>query len=812
MKIFKKILSLTLALSLLAVLLIPVTAASITAGQSQSVTVVNDETPVVLSFSPAQSGYYVFYSSNSRGCDPYGYIMDGNKELLAEGDDTEDGMDFSISCYMTAGNTYYLAATCYAGSAKYTVQIDRLPSPSAMDFDQNSYTGSIGSTLYPEIYFTPMDSAQEEISFSSSNENVVRIGEDGEFCLGVPGTATVTATSFSGLTATCTVTVAPPQSIALNTPWTLDAAFGEQYLQFTAPTDGWYGVHSEGDEIDPWVEVLDAGLEGLIDDDETLPGSNFFAPVYLKAGQLCYFCLGANNSSGTAQVTLEKLSAANAVTLPQDKLTGYSDTVCWLTPMYAPAISIPEKLTWKSSDETVVCADSTGLISFLKPGNAVITVTSETGKTDTIAVTVLSSPSGTGLLDWGICGPNLQWQLNTAGTLTITGSGDMYDLYNNPCHWEQYADRITRVVFPNTITGIGYGAFLSCEKLTEVTLPDSVRRIGGSAFSNCYSLTRVTLPAQLESLGSETFDYCVSLSQVNLPQTLKRLPGSAFRGCSSLSQITLPGSLISIGDEAFAGCSIKTIDLPQGLKTIGYSAFSGTWLTQITLPEGLTQLRDYAFVNCCLEELTVPASVTKLGCGFVTGNPVHTIRFLGNAPVFDPYALDYLEATAYYPAANRTWTEEIRQNYGGSINWTAEGNPGVTLSGSAEADVTMTLSLSTEVLETVTVENGSYTFTNLLPGTYTLTATALNHVTRSYTITVENRDLTQAVILHLIGDVDGNGKVNIGDVAKINAHIKGTALLTDPYTLECANVNAGKLNVGDSATLYGHIRGTKKLY
>ena len=810
MYIIKKLLSFGLVLALLATLLLPVQAATISIGQPQSVTVVDDETPAVLQFTPTVSGYYVFYSFHSKSSDPSGYIMDDNKELLAQGDDTEAGMDFSISCYMTAGKTYYLAATCYSGSAQYTVQVDRLPSPTAMQFDQNNYTGAMGKSLYPEIIFSPADCAREAVTFSTSNEQVVRITEDGTFVLGIPGTATVTATSFTGLTAICTVTVTPPQSLALNTPWTLDATLGEQYLQFTAPADGWYGIVSEGDEIDPWVEVLDAGLEGLTEDDERLPGDNFFAPVYLQAGQLCYFCLNTNNSSGTAQVTLKSLTSANTITLP-DQLTGYSDTVCWLSPVYTPAVAIPEALNWTSSDETVVCVDSTGLVSFRNPGKAQITVTSETGKTDTVTVTVLPAPTDANLLDWGICGDNLQWRLTTSGTLTVTGSGDMYDLYNNPCHWDQYASQITQVLLPNTLTSIGYGAFLDCLKLTELRIPDSVRRIGGSAFSNCYALTQVTLPGQLEYLGPEVFDYCVSLSHILLPQSLKRLPNAVFRGCSALQQITLPGSLASIGDEAFADCAIPSIALPDSLKTIGFSAFSGAGLTQITLPDGLAELRDYAFVNCNLEELTIPASVTKLGCGFVTGNPIHTLRFLGNAPVFDSYALDYLTATAFYPAANRTWTEQILQNYGGSIQWTAEGNPGVTLSGSVKAGVSLTLSLGTEVLE-ITAEAGSYTFLNLLPGTYTLTATAQNHVPHSYTITIEEQDLTQDVTLHLIGDIDGNGKVNIGDVAKINAHIKGTSLLTDPYALECANINGGKLNIGDSAALYSHIRGTKKLY
>lgn len=812
MKITKKLLSLTLALSLLTGLLIPVSAAQITVGQPQSVTVVDDETPAILQFIPTKSGYYHFYSYNSQGCDPYGYIMDADKELLTEGDDTENGMDFSISCYMTAGSTYYLAATCYSGSAQYTVQIEALLSPTSMTFDRDSYVGSICGYLYPQILFYPLNSAQEEVTLSSSNEKVVRIGEFGDLYLGIPGTATVTATSLSGLTATCTVTVEVPPALPLDTPWTFDAALGEQYLSFTAPSEGWYGIRSEGDEIDPWIEVLDTSLEGLVQDDETLPGDNFFAPVYLKAGQLCYIGLHSNNNTGTAQVILEKLSAPTGIDLPDDRITGYPDTVCWITPVYAPQISIPETLTWKSSNEDVVYVDQLGYVSFLEPGNAVITVTSESGKTDSVAVTVLPSPTGTNLTDWGICGPNLQWQLTNTGTLTITGSGDMYPLYNNDSHWDDHSEQITNVVFPNTVTSIGYGAFLFCTELTEIELPDSVRSVGGSAFSNCYALTRVKLPAQLDSLGAYVFDYCVALEQVNLPEGLKRLPLATFRSCSSLTQITLPKSLVSIDDQSFAGCPIEAIDLPEGLKTIGFGAFSATALTEIALPEGLTELRDYALVNCFLEELTLPSTVTKLGCGFVSGNELHTLRFLGDAPEFDEYALDFLEITAYYPAGNRTWTEDVRQNYGGTVTWEPEGNPGVTLNGSINTDATLTLSLEGEIIETLTATNGSYTFFGLQPGTYTLTATAQNYVTRTYTITVVDKDLTQEVKLHLIGDVDGNGKVNIGDVAKINAHIKGTALLTDAYMLECANVNGGKLNIGDSASLYSHIRGTKKLY
>ena len=811
MKVTKTLLCFILALSLMTGLLIPTMAASITLGQAQAV-VVNDETPAILQFIPTKSGYYGFYSYNSLGYDPYGYIMDGAQNLLVQGDDTEDSMDFFMSCYMTAGDTYYLAATCYSGGATYTVQIKELSAPTSLTFDRSTYAGSIGTCLYPQLTFYPLDSAQEDVTFASSNEKVVQIDDYGDFFLGMPGTATVTATSASGLTATCTVTVEMPEALALDTPWTLDAALGEQYLRFTAPTAGWYGIHSEGDEIDPAVEILSANLEGITNDEDTLPDNNFFAPVYLEANQLCYFSFRAYNNTGTAQVTLQKLSAATNIDLSTDKLTGYVDTVCWLNTVSEPQVSIPETLTWHSSNEDVVYVDDTGSVSFLQPGNAVITVTSETGKTDRVNVTVLSAPTGSDITAWGNCGPNLQWQLNTSGVLTVTGSGEMYDLYDNGAHWDDYSSQIKKAVLPDGLTSIGYGAFMYCYNMTEVNVPDSVRRIGNAAFSYCSSLSRITLSNNLESLGMLAFEGCSGLKEILLPEGLKRLSYGAFMYCSSLTTVTLPNTLISIGDQAFSDCPIEQIQLPGTLKTLGYGAFASTGLTEITLPEGLTELRDYALVNCFLEKLTVPSTVTKLGCSFVSGNELNTLHFLGNAPVFDKYALDTLEITAYYPAGNRTWTEEVRHNYGGTVTWIPEGNPGVTLSGTVKAGASLTLSLEAEVLKTVHAETGDYTFDGLLPGVYTLTATATNHVTRTYTLTVADQPLTQDVTIHLIGDIDGNGKVNIGDVAKLNGHIKGTAPLTDEYILECANVNGGKLNIGDTASLYGHIRGTKKLY
>ena len=143
---------------------------------------------------------------------------------------------------------------------------------------------------------------------------------------------------------------------------------------------------------------------------------------------------------------------------------------------------------------------------------------------------------------------------------------------------------------------------------------------------------------------------------------------------------------------------------------------------------------------------------------------------------------------------------------------------GVTVSGAvvsgAEGDVTIELIAEGEVVASVTAagKEGTYSIVDVAAGTYTLKVSQANHVAREYTITVEAEDIAQDVKIHLIGDIDGNGKINMGDVSKLNAHLKGTNPLTDEYMILCANVNGGKLNMGDTASLYSHIKGTKLLY
>jgi hypothetical protein len=103
-----------------------------------------------------------------------------------------------------------------------------------------------------------------------------------------------------------------------------------------------------------------------------------------------------------------------------------------------------------------------------------------------------------------------------------------------------------------------------------------------------------------------------------------------------------------------------------------------TKLETIILPESLTEIGDYTFADAVgLKEITIPAGVTTLGSwAFRDCTSLEKVIFKGNAPGrISNNAFENVVAAAYYPAGNETWTEEMRQNYGGTLTW-SDGCPG----------------------------------------------------------------------------------------------------------------------------------------
>ena len=225
----------------------------------------------------------------------------------------------------------------------------------------------------------------------------------------------------------------------------------------------------------------------------------------------------------------------------------------------------------------------------------------------------------------GNCGDNLTWNLNSAGRLTISGTGVMWDY-----EWCQDGDvvyssapwgnlNVTNLVLEEGITRIGACAFLDCATIEgKLNLPSTLQEIGDTAFSGCYRLYgTLNIPSGVKEIGDCAFQGCYGLTgTLNLPKSLTYIGEATFNGCSGLTgTLVIPGNVLNIGDWAFRDCSgfIGKMVIPGKVAVIGEYAFAGcTGIEEVTIPLSVLIIEAGAFADC-----------TSLSDVYYTGDRAH---------------------------------------------------------------------------------------------------------------------------------------------------------------------------------------------
>lgn len=320
----------------------------------------------------------------------------------------------------------------------------------------------------------------------------------------------------------------------------------------------------------------------------------------------------------------------------------------------------------------------------------------------------------------GTCGPNLRWSYDSAtATMTITGTGEMTEFLTDtskPIPWKGLEFETRNLIVEHGVTTLGTYAFQNFGELVSVKLPDSLVKIGERTFEGCYALREIDLPDGIKTIGNYAFENS-GLTSVRIPESVTTLNSGVFLNCESLQNVMFHDDLEVIGMEAFWGCHALTrVDLPDSLILLGRYSFAGTGLTSITIPDqvisihpfcfdscdkltevvmgsGIKEIGEYAFQACTsLKEIELPEKLEYIGdCAFrwcpltsvviprfvnefgssvfSDGEVPMQIKFTGRAPVFAADSFLYLTADVSYPEGYASWTEDVRQNYEGTINW-----------------------------------------------------------------------------------------------------------------------------------------------
>lgn len=388
-------------------------------------------------------------------------------------------------------------------------------------------------------------------------------------------------------------------------------------------------------------------------------------------------------------------------------------------------------------------------------------------------------------------------------------------------------ERLINVTVPETVTDIGYYSFSKCTNLSNVTLSDGLQRIDDRAFLECTALEEITIPESVTEIGAYAFAAC-GLTSFTVPESITEIGNGLFSDCTNLTTVNIHDGVNEIGWAAFTRCSsLTTVTIPEGVTKIQSGLFEGCIsLTAITIPDTVTSIGDCAFDGCIrLTSVTIPEGVTEVWFGAFQDSGLRLVTFLGSAPECGNDIFENVTANVYYPA-DETWTEEMKQDYRGTLTWIGYDpetqSPGelshvcydndeddfcdrcgkdfrhecISEDGNAFCDICYQY-----VEHTCADKNGDWYCD--------LCYRFIEHecISKDGDFFCDICGETIVVQDVLVGDVTGDGQINMGDVAQLYAYVRAFGLIMDNELAAADITGNGLINMGDVAKLYDQIRG-----
>lgn len=126
---------------------------------------------------------------------------------------------------------------------------------------------------------------------------------------------------------------------------------------------------------------------------------------------------------------------------------------------------------------------------------------------------------------------------------------------------------------PDTVEEIGDHAFEECNYLKTVSLPQSLKKIGAYAFYCCSELEYINIPSSLSEIELYSFGG-TALKNLRIPGSVAVIGVGAFSSCKKLNDLEIEEGVKYIGPHAFSSCdALESVTLPRSLTELHYNAF-----------------------------------------------------------------------------------------------------------------------------------------------------------------------------------------------------------------------------------------------
>ena len=226
---------------------------------------------------------------------------------------------------------------------------------------------------------------------------------------------------------------------------------------------------------------------------------------------------------------------------------------------------------------------------------------------------------------------DFDWEIDSEGTMTVTGSGRMPDRGGGnhaQSLWEDRKETIKAVRIGEGITEVGLRAFEGCTNLREVYLPSTLTRVRAYAFRACTALKTV-------EAGDKEFRYLYEKKE-------EKEQGAESAENLITESVEEAAQRVVFGDKAFYGTpwaaehfgvlycrdgilytcfsDQESIRIPEGVHTIAMLAFRDVRAKVLILPESLDKIEDYAFTGAQFERVYVPHEKERIWIGKYEGS------------------------------------------------------------------------------------------------------------------------------------------------------------------------------------------------
>ena len=453
-----------------------------------------------------------------------------------------------------------------------------------------------------EVKFTPELADNKTLKWTSDNEDIATVTQEGVVTGVNVGSANITATTTDGteLSATCKVTV-NPVTINLSTN-TVNLQKGSEYVEQTAT------ILPENYEHKDVVWTTSGNGVASVDKDghitankpgvDTLRCSlSYDSHIYSECrvivyednvvyvGGLYYLLKGMTDENREATVT--SIYGGKNTSLDAKNVAQY----------YSGTINIPETIIYDGNKYTV-----------RKVGSYAFNCQNEL-QSIYIPRTVTEVE------------PHAAIKAEKLNRVNVADESELVNIGEESFKW---CTGLKRFTFDGTslkMNSIDKAAFRECTALERFTWMGNttVKTIGHSAFYDCPALEKVLWngKSELKTIQDYAFFKCISLNNFEMPNTTLSVGNSSFRYNASLTNIHLSTSLNYIDEYAYGECGFSQITLPESLANIQAGAFiNNDFLQEIILPERLQGLGSAAFENNSkLESVTFHTAIETMTIG-----------------------------------------------------------------------------------------------------------------------------------------------------------------------------------------------------